>query len=301
MNVPSFTQNRVAPPGTLIATLGGQPQVVTFALDALLARGEPINEVVVVHLSPAQPRMRRALDRLAAEFPRNIYLGRSCRYRTVPIRAQDRVVEDILDEPSARAVLATMHELVALLKQQGRTLHLCIAGGRRIMGLMAISAAMLHFGHEDRLWHVFSPDEFQERADEGAIMHARPEDGVRLIQVPLVPWGAYFPGLRALASLTPAEALQAQTRLMDAAERARCQAVISRLTERQVEVLRAFAAGGTPQPVADQLCISVKTVDSHKSVILAECRTAWGLPEDGPRLDYHFLRERFGPYFAELG
>lgn len=275
--------------------------MVTFALDALLAQGEQIHEVIVVHLSLAQPRMRHAINRLAAEFVQGHYRGLPCRYRMVPIRSAGRgVIDDIVDEPSARAVLATMHELVAALKEQGRPLHLCIAGGRRIMGLMAIAAALLHFGHEDRLWHVFSPDDFQRRADEGAIMHAGPEDGVRLIQVPLAPWGAFFPGLRDLSRLPVEVVLQTQTWLMDAAERARCEAVIERLTKRQREILRAFAVlegEGTPQAVADQLGISIKTVDSHKTAILAECRAAWGLPENGPRLDYHFLRERFRPYF----
>lgn len=44
------------PASTMIATLGGQPQVITFALDALLNRGEQIVEVVVLHLAP--PRIR---------------------------------------------------------------------------------------------------------------------------------------------------------------------------------------------------------------------------------------------------
>ena len=36
---------------TLIATLGGQPQVVTFALDALLSRGVLITQVIVLHFN----------------------------------------------------------------------------------------------------------------------------------------------------------------------------------------------------------------------------------------------------------
>ncbi len=36
-------------PTTLIATLGGQPQVVTFALDLLLAQGEQIEQVYALY------------------------------------------------------------------------------------------------------------------------------------------------------------------------------------------------------------------------------------------------------------
>ncbi len=64
------------------------------------------------------------------------------------------------------------------------------------------------------------------------------------------------------------------------------------LTERQTEVLFAFAAGLNPQQVAERLFISIKTVDTHKTVILAECRNAWNLPEDA-YLDYRFLADMF--------
>ena len=53
---------------TLLATLGGQPQVVTFTLDLLLQRGFPISEVIVIHPQAAHPRLQHSLDRLNAEF-----------------------------------------------------------------------------------------------------------------------------------------------------------------------------------------------------------------------------------------
>ncbi len=129
-------------------------------------------------------------------------------------------------------------------------------------------------------------------------MHARPEDGVYLIQVPVVPWGAYFPTLRNLTQ-PPAQVIAAQTAWLDEAERARCQQVARQLTARQVDVLRAFAAGLSPQEVADRLAISLKTVDTHKTAILAECRVAWALSDDA-WLDYHFLHDKFGPFVGEL-
>ena len=36
-------------PHVLVATLGGQPQVITFTLDLLLEEGYPISEVFVLH------------------------------------------------------------------------------------------------------------------------------------------------------------------------------------------------------------------------------------------------------------
>ena len=61
--------------------------------------------------------------------------------------------------------------------------------------------------------------------------------------------------------------------------------------------MRVFADGCSPQEAAEQLCLSVKTVDTHKTKILAECKIAWGLPESR-RLTFHFLRDKFGPFFT---
>jgi len=65
-------------------------------------------------------------------------------------------------------------------------------------------------------------------------------------------------------------------------------------------VLRAIAEGLSPAQVADRLAVTRKTVDTHKTAILAECRVAWNLPEDA-RLSYHWLREKFGRYFSGPG
>jgi CRISPR-associated protein Csx14 len=272
---------------------------VTFALDALLARGERVWEVVVLHLSPENPRFGHALARLSAEFEVNGYYGQDIRLRLLPLRRGRQRLVDIRDETEADAAWNGIHELIAALKAQGRPMHLAISGGRRLLALLAMSAALLHFGHQDRMWHLYTPDDFVERARDGAIMHARPEDGVCLIQVPLVPWGSYFPAFRSLAQLSPSQALAARTRWLDSAERSRCRAVVEHLTPRQRDVLRELARGLTPQDAADVLGMTLKTLDSHKTPILDECRAAWQM-EEGVYLNYHFLREKFGPFWAEI-
>jgi len=281
----------------LIATLGGQPQVVTFALDALLEQGEDIREVYVIHLSPANPRIRCSLQKLASEFPNDTYRGRRMRFRRIPVRLGTEEVLDIRSGVEAGAAWQTVYELIAGLKKQGHTLHVCVAGGRRLLALLALSAAMLHFGHQDKLWHIYTPDELRERASEGAIMHVNPEDGVRLIPVPMVPWGAYFPALRMLAQATPEQLLAMQRRWVDETELRRCREVCRRLTERARQVLKLLAQGYTPQEVAEKLCISIKTVDTYKGQIYAECRIAWGMPENA-HISYHFVHEKFAPLLA---
>lgn len=283
-------------PAILIATLGGQPQVVTFALDALLARGEEINDVYLLHLSLANPRTRQSWQRLQQEFTDDHYAGRRCRLRRAPISASGGELDDIRTAADAETAFQFIRDLIVSLKNEGRRLHLCLSGGRRMMALLAMSAAALFCDHQDRIWHMHTPEATLQRVRDGAQMHVTPADGVQLIQAPLIPWGAYFPGLRLLAQ--PATAtLQEQLQRLAAIEDPRCRQVWERLSPRQREVLRAFARGLRPDQVADALAISLSTVNTHKTAILAECRVAWGIADAEP-LDYRFLQTRFAG-FAE--
>jgi len=141
-----MTSNQTAD-STLVATMAGGPQVVTFALDELLRRGEVIHQVIVVHLSPqADPLTGQALVRLTAEFPDEHYAGRPCRLRFLPIRRDGKRLDDIRDDAAVNVAWSAMYELIASLKTQGRHLHVCITGGRRMLALLAMSAAI-------RKWH----------------------------------------------------------------------------------------------------------------------------------------------------
>ena len=279
---------------TLVATLGGQPQIVTFALDALIAQGEIITDVYLIHLSLNNLRTRHALQRLQQEFLDDHYAGRRCRLRHVPLRANGSELTDIRAAADAEAAWQCIRDLIADLKREGRRLHLCLSGGRRMMALLAMSAAALLCDHQDRIWHMHTPEATLQRVKDGALMHVTPADGVQLIQAPLAPWGAYFPALRALAQ-TPMQAVETQLRRIVAVDEPQCRQVWERLTLRQRDVLCAFARGLRPDQVADALSISLSTVNTHKTAILAECRVAWGISDD-ESLDYRFIRERFAMF-----
>lgn len=285
-----------APSQVCVATLGGQPQVITLALDALFARGICISEVIVVHLSTQNPRYQAALACLAREFAGERYAGRPCRYRTLPILLGAEPIVDLASEAATDAALNAFHTLIRQLKQQGLILHLCVSGGRRLLGMLALSAALLYCDQTDRIWHLYSSDAVRQRTAEGAVMHLPASDAVRLVRVPVPPWGHLFPVLRAAPDTTAHTILATQVTAIDAGERARCRQVVERLTPRQREVLQAFAQGMVPQEVAEHLCVSLATVNAHKTPIFSECCIAWDLP-DGTRLDYRWLREKFAPYF----
>ncbi|MEW5961208.1 MAG: CRISPR-associated ring nuclease [Chloroflexota bacterium] len=277
----------------LLATLGGQAQVITFALDSLLAQGENIREVIVLYLSAEGSRVNRALGQLMAEFVDDHYAGRPCRLRSMPIRGSAGRINDIQSEAEALATQRMLQELIVSLKEEGYPLHVCVSGGRRMMALLLMTVAQFHLDYRDKLWHMYTPEAFQEQARHGAVMHARPEEGVRLIQVPLTPLGDYFPALRQLTQAAVDYPLSVLSRLSQA-EQARCRAVMEGSTEREREALQAFAAGKSIQDVADQMGITPDTVNTYKKKILQLCRNAW--PER-KILNYFQLRDLFGPYF----
>jgi CRISPR-associated protein Csx14 len=129
------------------------------------------------------------------------------------------------------------------------------------------------------------------------LMHAPRPNDVQLIEVPYAPWGQYFPDLPISSEANAQAVLHAQIAERDAEKHRRCRAVIEQLTERQRDVLRAFAGGLSHQEVAKFLHITIKTVDAHKTRILELCREIWLLPE-GKRLSYHFLHNQFADYFT---
>jgi CRISPR-associated protein Csx14 len=279
----------------MVTTLGGQPQVVTFALDALLDQGIDVTRVLALYL-PGGHQSAHSLSRLAIEFADGSYRGRPMLYSAEAVADNTTELDDIRDESDADAVWRAVNHRIAGLKARNETVHLCISGGRRLLGLLAMSAAMLHFGHQDVLWHMYTPAEIQDEAQNGALMHLPSDSGFQLIRVPMMPWGTYFPVLRELAQPpSGADVLARPRQLLDSVERARCRKVLDHLTARQKDVLRLLADGHNPQNVAVQLGVELSTIDSHKTVILAECRNAWNLPDE-VWLDYRFVREKFEGY-----
>ncbi len=273
---------------TLIATLGSQPQIVTFALDALLEQGEQINEVYILAAHGNRVLARRAWQRLQQEFIDDSYRGQRCRLRRVDITLNGHVLDDIRSEAEVNAVFHTIRDLITSLKGEGRHLHLCISGGRRMMAMLLLSVAFLFCDHYDRVWHMYTPEETLERVKGGNQMHLGPTDGFRLLKVPMTPWGVYFPNLRHLAEMVTIE----QRKGLLASDYARCQQVWKQLSQREREVLRGLAQGLRPHQVAKQLHISLSTVNTYKTKILAHCRNVWNIPPSEP-IDYRFVREHF--------
>ncbi len=281
---------------TVIATLGGQPQVITFALDALFDRGEQIRELYVLSLNRDRERTRQAWQRLQREFVDDYYGGRRCRLQRITVTRDGNELDDIRTDADVNAAFRAIRDLIVSLKNEGRRLHLCLSGGRRMMAMLAVSVAVLFCDHYDQIWHVYTPEATLERVKGGAHMHLDPANGFRLLRFPIMPWGACLPALRTFAD--PAAIRQRMPGIAPDDE-PRCRQVWERLSNRQRDVLRAFAMGRRPEQAAEDLCISLSTVNTHKTRILSECRTAWGLSRNEP-LDYRFVREHFAVFIEQV-
>jgi CRISPR-associated protein Csx14 len=286
-------------PTTLVATLGGQPQAVTFLLDLLLARGEPIDEVRVVYIAPYS-RSQTAFERLSTEFAGGRYAGRDCAFHGHPIQTGGADLPDIRTPEEVEAVRQSVTALLKKLKEGRHTVHLGLSGGRRLISLTALAAAMQYLTPADRLWHIHIPPEFEEQARDGAILHAPADAGVRLIAVPFVPWVAYIPGLAILLKRSPQEMGESAYGWLDEETRARCARVWEALTPRQKDVLRAFASGLSRKQAAKKLGVAVTTVDSHSETIRDQCRAVWETETD-EAFSENLFQQVFGPFLSGLG
>lgn len=291
--MPDYT-NHSERASILVATLGGQPQVVTFTLDLLLQEGHPISDVIVIHPAASQPRLQHSLQCLNSEFAGDYYeaANRVIHFHSHTLQFHDNPIDDIVNDDYADGTLNTIHQLICDLKRQGHCIHLSVSGGRRLMALLAISVAALNFDRHDHIWHIYTPESIQQQVRDGRIMHVSGDSGVKLIQGPFIALGAYI--------ANPTQPFhQAQTEhrsQMDAQERARCKQVINGASPGQLKVLKAFSQGLNPQQVANQLGIELVTVHSHKSVLLRLCRNAWNINDHEP-VDYHFLQVKFAHQF----
>src|SRR5260370_1911103 len=161
---------------TLLATLGGQPQVVTFTLDLLLQRGFPISEVILVHPEASYPRLQHSVDCLNAEFVGDRYQvsGQTIHLRSHVLQLDDEPLDDIVDEVSADGALNTIHHLIRSLKRQHRCIHLSITGGRPLMSSIATESALLNFTHSDHIWHIYTPDAIHTPPNDETHTHISP-------------------------------------------------------------------------------------------------------------------------------
>jgi CRISPR-associated protein Csx14 len=280
-------------PALLIAPVGTKPQLVTIALDLLRARGEVVQETIVLHTTLDRAANRASVARLGDEFPdaypdvhfRPICL---CDERGIPLR-------DVASEPAAREAFHVLYREIKAAKQVGHRVHLSIAGGRKIIAVYAMAAAQLLFEADDRVWHIFSvPALIESKA-----LH--PQSGeARLIRVPVLRWSEVSPVLTDLMlSDDPFEALQRQEeRLQEDALRSARLFVEQELSPAERDVVRLVVCDGlTDAQIGEATHRSPKTVGHHLSSAYAKARAFFGLTQ----ADRHTLTSLLTSYYMVEG
>jgi CRISPR-associated Csx14 family protein len=190
-----------------IATLGAEPQVVTLALDALLAESESISRVLVVHTAADRPPLSESLKVLQAEFVDRGYYGNQVLFLPHVLADSDGPLADVVTPAEIEAAFQSLYTLLRQYKYAGCRIHLSIAGGRKTMALFAMAAAQIWFDAADHVWHLVS----DRRLIESRQLHATHPGDVSLIPVPVAHWGKMTPDDRVRARhfieyvLTPAE------------------------------------------------------------------------------------------------
>lgn len=276
---------------TLISTLGSEPQVVTLTLDLLLQRGYPVDLVIVIYT--VAESILAAMARLAEEFAGPAYP--QIALRAVPIVDDRGAVQDFSTEEDLRALRKILYREVRENRRQGRVVHLCISGGRKVMGASAMVVAQLLFSAADRVWHLMSEG---WKPGSAVQMHVQPQDRIWLVPVPVLRWTDSVGLLAALGELDdPDEALQRQEHLAQADDLRRVREFVElKLTRAEREVVRLACLGWDNAAIAAHLVKSEATVANQLTSAYAKLNEFLGFPERPP--DRAVLVATLGLYFS---
>ncbi|MCS7171987.1 MAG: CRISPR-associated protein Csx14 [Armatimonadetes bacterium] len=279
------------PVEALVATLGHEPQVVTIALDRLLAQEYRIREVLVVHTDA--PAVRSGLEALHREFASGHYPG--IRFRPIPVEGSAGPLEDFRTEEDVVALLRVLYRVVRDLKRTGTGVHLSLAGGRKVMGVAAMVVAQLLFGPEDRVWHLLSEGWAPGRERR---MHPEPGEAVWLVPVPVLRWTDSGVMLAALADLDdPVEAIRRYEEIVRGERMRRRREFVERwLTKAERDVARLACQGLDNAAIARRLGRSPRTVANQLSAVYDKLEDWLGFA--GPPASRALLLAELAPYFA---
>lgn len=305
-----------SPRGALIATLGTQPQVVTIALDLLLARGEPVQEVVVIHTARPRPTkglpgvhpadlMQRALAALDREFPgRSHYAAanRPCRYRPLCLTIDSQPIDDVHSPHQARAVFSAVFNEVQELKRQHYRIHLSIAGGRKSMSIYGMAAAQILFDSQDCLWHLVSTPEFEALS----LMHPQSSADAQLVRIPVLPISTVFPGMvTLLTSRDPLSVLERKQDFVAMEEQRQRQEFLDSLTTSEKTLVDALMVAIVRQnrslsnsELARRLLLRPTIVRDRLSDVYGKLHAHLRLPVEEP-VDRTILVYYLTPHFRD--
>jgi CRISPR-associated protein Csx14 len=276
-------------PELLIVALGSEPQVITIALDSLLSSGHNIDRIAVVYT--VAPVVLEALNRLKAEFESGYY-GHIA-LDTVRLHGQYGEIQDFRNHSDVQALLQLFYQKIRDAKKAGKVVHLCISGGRKVMGIMAMVAAQLLFGPRDRVWHLITEG---WKPGDDRIMHPMDSRQHALVEVPVLRWEDASLLLNLVQIDDPTEALRwqedfARSKLM----RRRKEFVERALTNAECKVTTLVCQGLDNSSIAAKLHKTERTVANQLTSIYSKFDEWLGFPDI--TVNRSILITELAPYF----
>lgn len=276
----------------MLATLGMEPQVVTLALDLLLAQGRKIVETRVIYTD--EEGVKEALAVLEKEFNQGVYPG--IILHAVPVKNDQGAIRDFQSREELKELLRTLYREVRQGRCRGWPLHLCLAGGRKVMSIFAMVTAQLLFGPEDQAWYLIT-EGWRPGAERR--LHATSEDNVKLIPIPVLRWREASALLKTVSELDdPLEIVAWHERLNRYGHERRKEQFIRRyLTPAEREVVRLACLGLDNATIAARLRKKEQTVANQLRSVYEKLREWLDFPES--RVERSVLIAEFAPYFGQ--
>jgi CRISPR-associated protein Csx14 len=277
-------------PELLIVTLGSEPQVITIALDSLLSSGHNIDRVAVVYT--VAPVVLDALKRVKAEFESGFY--GDITLDTLSLHGQYGEIQDFRNNSDVQALLQLFYQKIRDAKKTGKVVHLCISGGRKVMGIMAMVAAQLLFSPQDRVWHLITEG---WRPGDDQIMHPADSQQRTMVEVPVLRWEDASLLLNLVQIDDPTEALRwqdgfARNKLM----RRRKEFVERKLTRAERQVATLVCQGLDNTTIAAKLRKTERTVANQLTSVYNKLNEWLGFPD--VTVGRSILIAELAPYFA---
>lgn len=261
----------------MVATLGLQPQVITRALDHLIAGGiEPdIEQVSIVHTRAFRPRepywpsLEHFVQYLRTTYP-------TIKAKLVPIidPEDDRVVYDVESPRYAQLAYTVLFNEIRRIKQGGHRIHGLLAGGRKSMIVYMMLSAQILFSEDDYLWHLFSTKETEEphvlpEMREKLGIEGRALDESHLVDIPILHLAGFMPQAREmiLYSNDPTRAMRLYHKQETIEQLVRLHAFYEQeCDEIDREILHlAFSKGKSNREIGEQVGLGEAAVNSRIS------------------------------------
>lgn len=249
------------PPIAFVATLGLFPQVITRSLDWLLAHDIVPARAIIIHTSAYRehrdwPTFAVFQTYLQQHYP-------DIRFDFAPIVDHDgRFLEDVNTPHDTEVAFRVIYNITRELKREDYQIHSLIAGGRKSIIIYTVLSAQLLYDANDRLWHIFSEDEYHPEL--GLRPHV-PAGIVDLSEIPVLYVSRVAPYIRELIlhSDDPTYAVRAFEQQEDADRLARLQRFFSECDETDQQILLRRHRGELNSTVARHVHLSESAVSNR--------------------------------------